>query len=196
MGTKRTSARVGALGLTGLLIGACSSHRAHDAADAQAMMVGVANERLLACMGPPGTAAMAGSTEVWTCDSGNGRADTFVTATFVTATFVTAAAIGGRTVVGSDASTSRLCRVDIAMNGGSVARLNHGGPTGGLITRGEQCAYAVDDCVRQTATLASAPAPQSPAPQSSTPPPTGAPGARGADITLSPDIKSSLGTDQ
>jgi hypothetical protein len=34
------------------------------------------------------------------------------------------------------------------MNKGQVAAVNYAGPTGGLLTAGEQCAYAVDACVR------------------------------------------------
>jgi len=32
--------------------------------------------------------------------------------------------------------------------GGAVSAVNYQGPTGGLITAGEQCAYAVDACVK------------------------------------------------
>jgi hypothetical protein len=34
------------------------------------------------------------------------------------------------------------------MNKGQVAAVNYTGPTGGLLTAGEQCAYAIDACVR------------------------------------------------
>jgi hypothetical protein len=36
----------------------------------------------------------------------------------------------------------------VVMSGGAVSAVNYQGPTGGLITAGEQCAYAVDACVK------------------------------------------------
>jgi hypothetical protein len=35
------------------------------------------------------------------------------------------------------------------MNSGRVTAVNYAGPTGGLLTAGEQCAYAVDACVKK-----------------------------------------------
>jgi hypothetical protein len=32
---------------------------------------------------------------------------------------------------------------------GRVDRINYVGPTGGLFTRGEQCAFAIDNCVQK-----------------------------------------------
>ena len=34
------------------------------------------------------------------------------------------------------------------MNNGYVSRVNYSGPTGGLITEGEQCAFAVQNCTK------------------------------------------------
>ena len=72
--------------------------------------------------------------EVWGYNSGNG-------------TTVTDASFGkfGGTAV----SSSRFCNVNIVMTGGQVSAVNYTGPTGGLLTAGEQCAYAVDACVKR-----------------------------------------------
>jgi hypothetical protein len=37
----------------------------------------------------------------------------------------------------------RSCTVNVTMTNGRVERVNYIGPTGGLLTPGEQCAYAV-----------------------------------------------------
>ena len=43
-------------------------------------------------------------------------------------------------------STRRFCTVNVTMNGGRVTRINYVGPTGGLLTASEQCAFAVEKC--------------------------------------------------
>ena len=50
---------------------------------------------------------------------------------------------------GTAVSSSRFCNVNIVMTAGLVSAVNYTGPTGGLLTAGEQCAYAVDPCVKQ-----------------------------------------------
>jgi hypothetical protein len=34
------------------------------------------------------------------------------------------------------------------MSGGRVSRINYSGPTGALLSAGEQCAYPVQNCTR------------------------------------------------
>jgi hypothetical protein len=38
--------------------------------------------------------------------------------------------------------------VNVVMTAGRVSSVNYVGDTGGLITQGEQCAFAVQNCVR------------------------------------------------
>ncbi len=101
-------------------------------------MVGLSKERILACMGPPATKATEGGTEVWSYNSGNGYIDTQGTATNFGHGF---ASFGG-------VSTARFCTVNLVMNNGIVSQVNYVGPTGGLLTKGEQCSYAIDNCVK------------------------------------------------
>jgi hypothetical protein len=115
------------LALTG-----CAFQRAEIAQDARAQMVGLPKARVLACMGAPATKAVEGATEVWGYASGNG-------------TTVTDASYGR--YGGSAVSTSRFCNVNIVFASGQVSAVNYSGPTGGLLTAGEQCAYAVAGCV-------------------------------------------------
>jgi hypothetical protein len=44
-------------------------------------------------------------------------------------------------------SSSRFCNINIVMTGGQVSAINYAGASGGLLTPGEQCAYAVNSCV-------------------------------------------------
>lgn len=92
-------------------------------------------EQVLTCMGPPATKAAEGQTEVWSYDSGDGA----------TLTSGSVSRGGGF----SGVSSSRFCHINVVMSGGAVAAVNYQGPTGGLITAGEQCAYAVNACVRR-----------------------------------------------
>jgi hypothetical protein len=87
-------------------------------------------EQVLACMGPPAAKMADGHTEVWSYNSGDGH--------------TTAALITSSTAV----STTRHCTVGIVMTDNRVIRLNYSGPTGGLLTTGEKCAFAIQNCVR------------------------------------------------
>jgi outer membrane protein assembly factor BamE (lipoprotein component of BamABCDE complex) len=116
------------------LLWGCAFERAKVAADAQYQMVGLSKEQVLACMGPPATKAAEGTTEVWSYPSGNGETDTAVT--------------GNRFFVSAN-SSQKFCTVNVTMTGGRVSRLNYVGPTGGLLTPGEQCAFAIRNCTTQ-----------------------------------------------
>ncbi len=48
---------------------------------------------------------------------------------------------------GSVVSSSRFCNVNVAMSNHVVQPVNYAGPTGGLITEGEQCAFVVSNCL-------------------------------------------------
>jgi hypothetical protein len=124
---------MGIVALCAALCG-CAFQRAEVAQTAQTSMIGMPKEQVLACMGAPANKATEGKTEVWGYNSGNG-------------TTVTDASFGkfGGTAV----SSSRFCNVNIVMTGGQVSAVNYTGPTGGLLTAGEQCAYAVDACVKR-----------------------------------------------
>jgi hypothetical protein len=115
-------------------LASCAIQRAEIAQDARAQMVGLSKEQVLACMGAPANKAAEGATEVWGYASGNGM-------TVATASYDR---FGGTAV-----SSSRFCNVNIVFANGQVSAVNYTGPTGGLITAGEQCAYAVSPCVKQ-----------------------------------------------
>jgi hypothetical protein len=124
---------LGVVALAAALCG-CAFQRAQVAQDARAQMVGMSKEQVLACMGPPANKAAEGQTEVWSYNSGDG--------TVVASGSASYGSFSGR-------SSQRFCHINVVMSGGGVAAVNYQGPTGGLITAGEQCAYAVDPCVKK-----------------------------------------------
>src|SRR5690349_3810148 len=135
------------LAVAAVSIAGCAIERAQVAQDAQSRMVGLTKEQVLTCMGPPSAKAAEGSTEVWSYNSGNNHTQV---ATFGQS-MTNASAAGGRgfasgtaytTGTGFGVASRRYCTVNVAMSGGTVSRINYSGPTGGLLTAGEQCAYA------------------------------------------------------
>jgi hypothetical protein len=142
----------------GILLASCSFQRAQVAADAQTAMVGLSKEQVLACMGPPANRMTEGATEVWSYNSGDGRTTTVASASTTTDVNGTASRFGNTTNITGNATSSglgtavtkrRACTVNVTMVNGRVDRVNYLGPTGGLLTAGEQCAYAVQACVQQ-----------------------------------------------
>jgi hypothetical protein len=111
----------------GLAVSACAMQRAQIANEAQSTMIGLTKEQVLACMGPPLNKAAEGATEVWSYESGNGMA---------------AASYGNGVAVAS----RRFCTVNVTMTSGRVSALNYVGPTGGLLSPNEQCAFAIANC--------------------------------------------------
>jgi hypothetical protein len=132
-------------------IAGCAIQRAQVAGEAQSRMVGLTKEQVLACMGPPINKASEGTTEVWSYNSGNGRTqvDTFNQSTTNASIYGNSGyATGNAETTGSGfgVATRRYCIVNVVMAEGRVSRLNYTGPTGGLLTAGEQCAFAVQNC--------------------------------------------------
>jgi hypothetical protein len=149
-GAMKPTATLAALFLT---LAGCAVERAQVAGDAKARMVGMSRERVLACMGPPGQRLAEGKTEVWSYASGGQT----IAHAFGDANTTGSAMISGNSIYGNANTTSsgtaiaerRYCIVNIVMADGTVGAVNYSGPTGGLLTGGEQCAYAVRGCVEQ-----------------------------------------------
>lgn len=131
--------RTKAVSLTlSVLVGGCAIQRAQVAQDAQGKMIGLSKEQVLACMGPPVQKAAEGATEVWSYASGDG--------TTVSSGFGQYHGYGLASATST--SRSRFCTVNVTMTAGRVSQINYLGPTGGLLTRGEQCAFAVERCAQ------------------------------------------------
>lgn len=50
---------------------------------------------------------------------------------------------------GTADDSSRFCNINVVFTDGQVSVVKCTGPTGDLLTQGEQCAYAVDACVKR-----------------------------------------------
>jgi hypothetical protein len=126
---------VAVIGATTLvLLAGCAVQRAETARNAQVQMIGLPKERVLACMGVPANKMEVGATEVWAYNSGNGQTEGSVFASG-----------GNGFASGFGVTTQRFCN-SIVMTKDSVSAVNYSGPTGGLLTAGEQCAFAVQNC--------------------------------------------------
>jgi hypothetical protein len=105
----------------GFVLAACAIQRSQIANDAQNKMVGLSKEQILACMGPPLNKGAEGGTEVWSYNSGN------------------------NITPGGDGK-GRYCTINVKMWNGHVGAVDYLGPSGGLITPNEACAFAVQKC--------------------------------------------------
>lgn len=114
--------------------------RASLASEAQTSLIGKSKGQILACMGSPIRTASADNVDVLTFASGDGTTQSLGTASVY-------GSPGSAVAFGSSHTVTRSCEVDIVFEGGRVSRVNYKGRTGGLITQGEQCAYAVSNCV-------------------------------------------------
>jgi hypothetical protein len=131
---------VAAIALTG-----CAIQRAQLSQDAKAQMIGKSKEQVLACMGIPNNKAVEGATEVWSYNSGNGYTEgTSVGSATLNRGYGYASLFGSS----SSVSQSRFCTINVTMASGRVQQLNYTGPTGGLLTEGEQCAFVLQNCVQ------------------------------------------------
>jgi hypothetical protein len=123
-----------------VLCGCASIQRSQLAQDAKQRLVGMRDEQVLACMGPPHNRSAIGATEVWQYQSGNGHVD-------VNRVASVSGSYGMATGSSSAVASQRLCTINIAMTNQQVQSVTYLGPTGGLMTAGEQCAFALQGCV-------------------------------------------------
>jgi hypothetical protein len=141
-----------AVGLAAACLAGCAVQRAVVANDAQEKMVGLTKEQVLACMGPPATKAAEGGTEVWSCNSGNDRTTVNTFGRSTTNVSISGGSGNVSTLSsGVGIASRRYCNVSVVMADGQVNRVNYSGPTGGLLTGGEQCAFAVQNCSQMVA---------------------------------------------
>jgi hypothetical protein len=127
------------LPLATVLLTSCSLQRASVAADAQRQMVGMTKPAVLACMGVPANKAAEGGVEVWAYQSGGssiGMGNAYASAS-------------GNTAYGfgTGITMHRSCMVNVVFDGPQVSAVRYSGRTGGLLSQGEECAFAVQNCV-------------------------------------------------
>ena len=103
---------------------------------AKTEMLGLSQQQVLQCMGPPANRAASGNTSVWAYPSGGSMSSS-----------TTIVNQGGMYPMAVTNSRFRSCVVTVNFNSGIVNQISYSGQTGGLVTGDEQCAYAVANCV-------------------------------------------------
>ena len=139
-----------------LSLAGCAVQNAQTAAQAKTQMVGLTKEEVLECMGIPASKMKEGKTEVWAYNSGGstfGVASTFGQSNMQGNAYGTPAganinAYSTSTAVSVGHSHHRYCIVNVVFNHGKVTTLNYVGRTGGIVTKGAECSYAVAACVK------------------------------------------------
>lgn len=119
-----------------LLLGCANTafHRAELAKRAQTELIGMPKLDLLSCAGAPSRSERVGDVEFLTYVSGGD-----------TTGYVAGGADSGG---GSAVSMSRrYCEVTFVIRDGVVSKVNYTGRTGGLLTKGEQCGFVVENCL-------------------------------------------------
>jgi outer membrane protein assembly factor BamE (lipoprotein component of BamABCDE complex) len=129
------------------LLASCSFQPVQEATDAEVQMVGMTKQQVFTCMGVPAQKAQEGSTEIWTYPSGDGQTATFTDASVQAQAYGKGGAYGTGSAYGVTAR--RFCTINIAFQYARVSQVNYVGPTGELVTQGEQCAFAVKNCLQQ-----------------------------------------------
>jgi hypothetical protein len=120
------------------LASGCAVQRAEIANRAQSEMIGKSKKDLLGCAGVPLRQERVDDLEFLTFGGGGDSVGTAV----VTST-------SPSTAVASGKSAHRYCEATFVLKDGVIQRVNYQGRTGGLLTKGEQCAFIVENCVRQ-----------------------------------------------
>jgi hypothetical protein len=124
--------------LVPFLLTGCAVQRAEVAARAQKNLVGMSKAELLSCAGVPLRQDRAEGLEFLTYAGGGD----VVSQAVVTQTSPSNGVASGK-------SARRYCEATFVLRDGRVERVNYQGRTGGLLTKGEQCAFIVESCLKQ-----------------------------------------------
>ncbi len=119
------------------LTGCAAQQRAEIATRAQSELVGMHKKDLLSCAGVPHRQERIDGLEFLTFSGGGDH----VGGAVITQTSPSTAIATGR-------SSRRYCEATFVLRDGVVQKVNYQGRTGGLITKGEQCAFVVESCLK------------------------------------------------
>jgi len=109
----------------------CSIQRAEVATKAQSSMIGMSKQQILECMGAASNTQSQGNAEVWNYHSGGdyrGSVNLYSNDQYTTGTAIV---------------NRRSCEINVVFENGIVSKILYSGRTGGILSRGEQCAFAV-----------------------------------------------------
>lgn len=102
---------------------------------AQQKMIGLSKKTIRICMGAPARRLAIGSTDIWTYRSGSAEVEGF---------FLASGVNGMASWFGPD----RFCNVNVIMTNARVSQITYAAPDGRPLPLGEQCLFAVSNCVR------------------------------------------------
>lgn len=123
--------------LCGLIVSSCAVQRAEIASRAQTELVGISKKDLLLCAGVPLRQERIEDLEFLTFAGGGDNVGSAV-----------AINTSPDTAVVSGKSARRYCEATFVLKNGMVQKVNYQGRTGGVLTKGEQCAFIVENCVK------------------------------------------------
>lgn len=116
------------------LSGCASFGRAERAGRAKYVLQGKSREQILSCMGPSERSEKIGKTEVWSYSSGGDSVGTAI-------------GTNSNVAIGTVFTKRRYCVINISFAEGIVDSVSYSGRTGGWLSGGEQCAFALDRCL-------------------------------------------------
>lgn len=128
--------KIMAISLITLMMAGCAAQRAGVASRAQTEMIGMSKKDLLACAGVPARRDQVDGTEYFTYIGGGDSVGTGV-----------ATATSPNTAVAVTKQNRRYCEATFVIQDGVVSKVNYAGRTGGLLTKGEQCSFIVENCI-------------------------------------------------
>lgn len=124
--------------LCGLTLCGCAIQRAEIAGRAQTELIGMSKKDLLLCAGVPLRQEHIEDLEFLSFAGGG---DSVGSAVVTRTSPSTAVAVGK--------SAHRYCEATFILKNGVIQKINYQGRTGGLLTKGEQCAFIVENCIKQ-----------------------------------------------
>ncbi len=118
-----------------LALAGCDAWRPEVDQIAQQSMIGLSKKKILACMGAPAKRAAIGSTEIWTYSSGYMWTEGPVWAI-------------GLNLGAPPFGPGGPCNVKVVMTDSAVSQVTYSRPDGGELPIGQQCIFAVRNCVK------------------------------------------------
>jgi hypothetical protein len=115
----------------------CSFQRASLANRAQKELVGMKKIDLLSCAGVPHRQQQSDDLEFLTYTGGGDSVNVGV-----------ASATSPSTAIVTGKSKRRYCEATFILKDGIVQKVNYQGRTGGLLSKGEQCAFIIENCLK------------------------------------------------
>jgi hypothetical protein len=123
--------------LTLLLLPGCAKfQRAETARRGQTELIGISKKDLFLCAGVPLRQERVEDLEFLSYSGGGDTVGVGV-----------ATATSSSTAAGVSSCHRRYCEVTFVLKDGKVMKVNYSGRTGGLATKGEQCAFVVENCL-------------------------------------------------